>query len=191
MGVNLKPNVFSFAIERLKFQKQETTNPIPGAIRNGSVEEGCITEGEHKILSFVTEVQNVGDKDLIIGKPESHPDIYERVPHTHNGWITKKKFYLYSLKDENGNVVVSGHKRAWCIMDHNRFSCDNQGISVGDHDEYGAKEHCQFLVIDGLSDGVYEFEVTINPEKIFEEDDYSDNTLAKKIKIQGPVALPV
>lgn len=190
MGVNLKPEVNSFAIEKLKFQSKTTENPIPGSVRNGSVEEGCITEGEHKILSFLTEVQNVGTEDLFIGKPEDRPDIYERVSHTRNGWITKEKFYLYSLIDENGNKVTTGSKRAWCIMDHNRFNCNNQGISVGDHDEYGTKEHCQFLVIDGLPDGIYTFEVTINPEKIFEEDDYSDNTLTKKIKIQGPVVIP-
>lgn len=190
MGVNLRPEAFSFAVEVLKFQSQTTEAPIPGSVRNGSVEEKCITEGEHKILSFITEVQNVGTADLIIGKPENRPDIYERVPHTKSGWITKEVFYLYSLKDEKGNVVARGSKRAWCIMDHNRFNCDFQGISVGDHDEYGTKEHCQFLVIDNIPDGLYTFEVTINPKKIFEEDDYLDNTVTKTIRILGPVALP-
>jgi hypothetical protein len=187
MGINLVPEVNSFAIEILEFQRKNTENPNPEAVRNGSVEEKCVTEGNHKILSFLTEVNNRGDKDLVIGKPEDHTDIYERVSHTQNGWITKENFYNYFLKDNVGNILSRGSKRAWCIMDHNRFNCNFQGISIGDHDEYGAKEHCQFLVIDNLSDGEYTFEAIINPSKIFEEDNYDDNKITKKIKIQGPI----
>lgn len=187
MGINLVPEITDFAVERLSFQRKDSTNPTPGAVRNGSVEEECVTEGSHKVLSFLTEVNNRGDKDLIVGKPEDRTDIFERVSHTKNGWITKDSFYIYSLKDSNGNILSSGSKRAWCIMDHSRrFTCDYQGISVGDHDEYGTKEHCQFLVIDDLADGEYFFEATINPFKTFEEDNYEDNKFYKKLIIQGP-----
>jgi hypothetical protein len=187
VGVNLVPEVVDFAVERLTFQGIDTKNLTPGAIRNGSVEEKCVAEGTHKILSFLTEVNNRGDKDLVVGKPEDRADIFEHVSHTRNGWITKESFYSYVLKDSTANIVAKGSKRAWCIMDHTRYNCNFQGISIGDHDEYGTKEHCQFLVIDGLPDGEYQFEATINGSKIFEEDSYEDNTVIKKIKIQGPI----
>jgi hypothetical protein len=187
MGINLVPEVMDFAVERLTFQQINTENPTPGAVRNGSVEEKCVTEGSHKILSFLTEVINRGDKDLVIGKPEDRTDIFERAAHTRNGWITKENFYNYTLKDQAGNVSAKGSKRAWCILDHSRFTCNYQGISVGDHDEYGTKEHCQFLVIDGIANGEYTFEAVINPSKIFEEDSYEDNMITKRLKIQGPI----
>lgn len=181
------PEVIDFAVERLTFQQINPENPTPGAVRNGSVEEKCVTKGTHKILSFLTEVNNRGDKDLVVGKPEDRTDIFERAAHTKNGWITKENFYGYTLKDQAGNVLAKGSKRAWCIMDHSRYNCNFQGISVGDHDEYGTKEHCQFLVIDGINDGEYSFEAVINPSKMFEEDSYEDNMVIKKLKIQGPI----
>jgi hypothetical protein len=76
-------------------------------------------------------------------------------------------------------------------MDHNRFNCNYQGISVGDHNEYGTQEHCQFLVIDDLPDREYIFEAIINPSKIFEEDNYEDNKISKKIKIEGSIVDPI
>jgi hypothetical protein len=187
MGVNLVPETMNFAVERLTFERQNIKNPTPGAIRNGSVEEGCVSEGTHKILSFLTEVINRGDKDLVVGKPEDRLDIFERASHTRSGWITKENFYEYSLKDTSEKILSKNSKRAWCIMDHNRFNCNYQGISVGDHDEYGTQEHCQFLVIDDLPDGEYVLEAIINPSKIFEEDNYDDNKIAKKIRIEGSI----
>jgi hypothetical protein len=187
VGVNLVPELSDFAIETLTFERKNIANPTPGAIRNGSVEERCVIEGTHKILSFLTEVNNRGDKDLVVGRPEDRPDIFERATHTRNGWITKENFYDYVLKDKTEHIVSKGSKRAWCIMDHSRFNCDYQGISIGDHDEYGTQEHCQFLVIDDLPNGEYTFEATINPSKIFEEDNYEDNKISKKLKIQDPI----
>jgi hypothetical protein len=39
MGVNLVPDIMNSAVERLTFKLENTKNPTPGAIRNGSVEE--------------------------------------------------------------------------------------------------------------------------------------------------------
>jgi|SRR5215211_1215180 hypothetical protein len=78
-----------------------------------------------------------------------------------------------------------GHKLTSCIC---TFNCRNQGISVGDHDEYDTNQNCQFLLANNLRDGeVYSFEVTVNPSKIFKEDNYDDNKATKKIKIRGRI----
>ena len=104
-----------------------------------------------------------------------------------NGWVTRDRLYEYNLKNNEGISVASGFKRAWCIQDHSTFRCNNQGISVGDHDTYGADQNCQFLPIDDLGDGEYVFEITVNPKRKFIEDNYDDNKLTKRIKIDGIV----
>lgn len=77
-----------------------------------------------------------------------------------------------------------------------KFNCDHQGVSVGGHDEYHASLPCQFIEIDGISDGEYEFEATANAYSVkaaqkgegkvlIEEDNYDDNTESIRIKITG------
>lgn len=190
MGINLVPEIGNFSIKNVYFQRKNSSDPVPsGVIRisNGSVEEGCSTEGQHKIMVFSTTVYNKGDEDLVIGNPADRPDIFESASYMPNGWITKEKFYTYELKDKAGAVVTRGFKRAWCIQDHSKFRCNNQGISINDHDEYGTDQNCQFLIIDNLEDGNYLMEVTVNPSRIFQEDNYEDNKDSKRIKIQGRV----
>ena len=191
MGVNLKPDLEQFRIRsNAYFVRMDSSDPIPTGvfpIKNGSVEEGCITEGRHKILQFATIANNIGDENLVIGRPEDRPDIYEEAQHMPNGWVTKEPLYKYTLTDESGQVVATGSKRAWCILDHSTFSCSNQGISVGDHDEYGTDQNCQFLSLDGVSNGNYSIEVIINPTQVFAEDNHNDNKVIKKISIQGNI----
>ena len=195
MGINLTPVLEQFRIRsNAYFIRMNSTDPIPTGVlpfKNGSVEEGCVSEGKHKILQFVSIANNIGDEDLVIGRPEDRPDIYERADHMPNGWITKEPLYRYFLREDSGQLITSGSKRAWCILDHSTFTCSNQGISVGDHDEYGTDQNCQFLVIDGVSNGTYLMEIVINPCKVFKEDNYDDNKVAKKIKIQGNVVIEV
>ena len=55
MGINLVPEVEDFRVKKFYFQRissSETTPPGIARHRNGSVEEGCISEGEHKVLTF-------------------------------------------------------------------------------------------------------------------------------------------
>jgi Lysyl oxidase len=195
MGVNLKPELERFKIRsNAYFMKVISSDPSPSGtfpMKNGSVEEGCVTEGRHRILQFATIANNIGDENLVIGRPEDRMDIYERAEHMPNGWITKEPLYKYTLKDEAGQIIANGSKRAWCILDHSTFSCTNQGISVGDHDEYGTDQNCQFLVIDGLSDGNYSLEVIINPKQVFKEDNYEDNIVIKNINIEGDFVMEI
>ena len=191
MGINLVPDVGNFSIQEVYFQRIDSTDPVPAGlvrVRNGSVEEGCAPEGHHRILVFGTEVHNRGDEDLLIGNPSNNPDLFEPADHMPNGWITKEKLYEYRLTSNAGDLVAVGFKRAWCIQDHTpKFDCENQGISVGDHDEYSADQNCQFLVIDDLQDGEYLFEVIVNQSRIFKEDNYDDNISMKKLKIRGVI----
>jgi hypothetical protein len=196
MGINLVSELTDFRIRTLYFRRKDSSGPAPTTrpiVSNGSVEEGCISEGEHRVLAFTTTVHNRGTEPLIIGNPANRPDIYEPAPHMPEGWVMKEKFYEYSLKDNTGTEIFNGSKRAWCIRDHSTFtSCRNQGISVGDHDEYTMDQNCQFLVIDReLLDGEYYLEAVINPSRVFKEDNYDDNKVTKKIKIEGRIVRPL
>lgn len=188
MGINLTPEVSNFSIRNVYYLAKNSQPPVGVfPVQNGSVEEGCVKEGNHKVLIFASVVNNKGDENLTIGSPADRPDIFEPAPHMPHGWITKEKFYIYSLKDAAGKTVVEGHKRAWCIRDHSTFNCNYQGISVGDHDEYNTDQNCQFLVVDSLEDGEYSFEMAVNPSKIFIEDNYDDNKITKKLRIRGRI----
>jgi hypothetical protein len=195
MGINLVPELTDFGIRTLYFRRRDSSGPAATTrpiISNGSVEEGCISEGEHRILSFTTTVTNRGDEPLIIGNPANRLDIYEPAPHMPGGWIMKEKFYEYSLKDSTGAEISKGFKRAWCIQDHSTFTCTNQGISVGDHDEYSIDQNCQFVVIDKeISDGQYTLEAVINPSRVFKEENYDDNKVTQRIRIEGRIVIPI
>jgi hypothetical protein len=183
MGVNLVPKLDGDC----RIQTSEFKND------NDSVRLGCIQEGTHRVLLFNLQLLNVGDKDLDIGDPADHPEIY--VPSEIFPFQFKEKFYTWKLKDNSGKEVSSGYKVAFCLMDmgggpHN---CSNQGVSVGDHDSYNIGLPCQFVVIDDLQEGDYVLEITANAfsvqevkngkKPIIEEDNYDDNTINVRLHI--------
>jgi hypothetical protein len=186
VGVNLIPNVTEFLLQKVFFIKINSSVDIPENVfvsQNGSVEEGCASEGLHTILKFNFILKNIGDKDLEIGNPLSRPDIFEPSKHDSKKFLTKKRVNEYYLKDSKGNIVSFGYKRYFCINDNGNFNCDNQGISAGNQDTYSINELCNFLVIDNIDNGIYLFEACTNVSKIFEEDSYDDNTLFIKLSI--------
>jgi hypothetical protein len=190
MGINLVPEIYNMSIRTAHFQRKDSTNTPPSGVRlikNGSVEEACITEGTHKLLVFATDVHNRGNEDLKIGNPEKRDDIFEPANHMPYGYRMKKEFYIFTLKDNEGNTLAQSFKRPYCIRDHSTFTCDNQGISIGDHDEYNIDQICQFIPIGNIEDGIYLLEVTVNPHQVFQEENYDDNTIIKRIRIRGDV----
>ena len=190
MGVNLVPEIYNLSIQKAHFQRKDSSNPRPPGvqlIKNGSVEEGCISEGTHRILVFATDIHNRGNEDLKIGNPRIRDDIFEPANHMPYGYRMKKEFYSFALKDIAGKVLAQSFKRPYCIKDHSTFSCENQGISIGDHDEYNTDQICQFIPLENIQDNEYLLEVTVNPHQVFQEDSYDDNTMIKRIKIRGNI----
>ena len=190
MGVNLVPKVVgNCRIETKEFRKGE----------DDSVTLGCISEGTHRILRFNLQLHNIGDRDLVIGNPADHPELY--VPSEIFPWQFKEKFYTWSLKNEAGNEVKSGYKVAFCLMDQVKYTCDNQGVSTNNYDVYGMGLPCQFVIIDDLPDADYVLEVTANAFSVqevrngrpplIEEDNYDDNKINVQLHIpnipEGPV----
>jgi hypothetical protein len=196
MGVNLIARASGFEIWEEDFRRRRPGVPV-GATIDGSVEDGCIEEGQHKVLRFNLACINIGDRPLEIGNPRDRPDIFEpSAVHPESGYIMKDKFNLYTLKNGR-DIELKGHKRPFCLIGGAPFTCRNQGIAAnGGRDLYTNDLACQFIVIDGIPDGEYTFEAVTNATSVraakektykivFEEDNYDDNTVTARLRING------
>jgi hypothetical protein len=147
-----------------------------------AVAEGCVGgTGKRKLLRFDVATPNIGTADLVLGSPTNNPLFVYSPCHGHYHF---GGYALYELLNLNGTTVITGRKQAFCLEDYARydpnagpakFTCSNQGISVGWQDIYGSYLDCQWLDITGLPSGKYNLRVSINPEKILSESNYDNN----------------
>jgi hypothetical protein len=137
------------------------------------VTEGCATPGTRRLLNFNTEIRNISDVDLNMGRPESDPQGRFVWAPCHGHWHFND-FAHYRLLGPNDNVVVLGTKMAFCLEDtvrwrdtapeSRRYSCGTtQGIQAGWSDIYDKPVPCQWLDITGLPGGTYTLEMTLDP----------------------------
>ena len=190
MGVNLVPEVRDFKLLDREFVAMEhKTNP--NQVADGSVEDGCLSEGHHLVLRFDFYCHNKGDQDLKIGDPSKSP-LYKNVG---NRWILKDPFNTFSLTNDAG-AKYGGTKVVFCIEDDSgEFDCFNQGIKAGNYDLYEKQLPCNLIVVDGIKDGDYKFEATTNATSVMAarenkpipivEDNYNDNTVTLRLCIKG------
>ena len=156
------------------------------------VQENMISEGTHRLLRFSTESRNVGGGDVVMGRPEGNPNFEFQECHGHYHF---KGFAAYALKDKAGAVVARGRKVSFCLEDVSRwdslapedskYDCDNQGIQAGWSDIYDGGLAGQWIDITGIPAGDYDLEITINPEHVIDEADYSNNTTIVPVSIKG------
>jgi hypothetical protein len=190
MGANLVTIVRNFAITR------ETI-----ASNDGSVLDGCITPGAHRLLRFDFLSYNNGDADLYVGPPPPHPPPY---PPADSVWVWSashdhyhyKEFNQYFLLNATDQAVIPGYKQAFCLMDIERidpaaprtsprYHCGDQGVSAGWSDVYSSGLPCQFVIIDGLADGDYRLLATTDYKQHVQEDRYLDNSIVVGLRIHG------
>lgn len=106
----------------------------------------------------------------------------------------------------DGELLV-GRKQGFCVIDIAPFqfgnvepgppvyrSCtQNQGLKVGYADQYSPQLACQFVQMTGVLEGDYVLEDHVNPEQLFPESDYTNNSSAVKFHFKpkqgrfGPV----
>ncbi len=170
--------------------------------------EGCVGgPGWRRVLTFTTTTPNIGSRDLTMGVPSNHPDLFhfsECHEHYHfDGYAT------YELRDES-DVVATGHKQAFCLLDWDswawpgdapHYSCSNQGIARGWYDEYYAFWQgdnylgldCQWIDITDVPAGTYTLRVAVNPPAAgtavppLVETDYTNNVTEVEVVIEDPV----
>jgi len=155
------------------------------------VDEGLIASGTHRLLRFTTESRNVGGLDLVVPTPEERPDLFEfQECHGHYHFLG---FASYRLLDGIGEEVAAGRKVSFCLEDVERwdrassptrlYDCNVQGIQAGWSDVYNGGLPGQWIDVTGLPAGTYTLEITMNPEQILEEADYTNNTTSLQVEI--------
>jgi len=161
-----------------------------------AVFEGCVSgTGPRKLLKFNTTTPNLGPGDAFIGNPITNPGMVFSECHQHYHF---EDYADYRLLDMQGRLVARGHKQAFCLVDlyrppglngasEPRFpSCSFQGISAGWADIYNRDLDCQWIDVTGVPDGRYVLEVNVNPARVLEEGNYSNNVARTEVCIGAP-----
>ncbi len=158
-----------------------------------SVVEGHITEGTHRLLRFSTESRNIGGADLVVGSPVGNPNFEFAECHGHYHFLG---FARYRLLDSQGGVAAVGRKVSFCLEDierwnlsaseNTKFTCDAQGIQEGWSDIYDSGLEGQWVDITGVPAGEYILEVTMNPDHVLLEGDYTNNVTTLPVTIPAP-----
>ncbi|MEE2788504.1 MAG: lysyl oxidase family protein [Myxococcota bacterium] len=147
--------------------------------------EGCLEEtGRRTLLRFALAAANVGDADLVVGRPQNQEDVFHYSEcHEH---FHREGFATYRLEAPDGTVRRGG-KHAFCLMDSvrtldesgvrevDRYHCGYQGISRGWADDYGSELDCQWVDITGLEPGAYRLIVEINADRSLPESETNNN----------------
>ncbi|MBI3850339.1 MAG: hypothetical protein HY298_08635 [Verrucomicrobia bacterium] len=146
-----------------------------------AVVEGLIQPGTRKLIRFATESRNYGSADLVLGNPTGNPLFEYSACHGHYHF---HDYVAHRLKSDS-TVVAVGLKVGHCLLDSIRwdtnangsaiYNCGNQGIQKGWGDIYRSSLDGQWVDITGVPAGDYTLELEINPDRILDESNYSNN----------------
>jgi len=158
-----------------------------------AVEEACILDvGARRLLRFDTWTPNVGESDIVVGSPEENPELFEYGKcHAHFHFLD---FANYRILSDKGEVVATGHKQSFALIDFERFLPDSgpgkypfpdgtQGISAGWADIYGAYLDCQWVDITDVPPGDYILEIAVDQEERLTELTHDNNIALVPITI--------
>ncbi|XP_016352888.1 protein-lysine 6-oxidase-like [Sinocyclocheilus anshuiensis] len=166
-----------------------------------AAEENCLARSAYRptvrdidyrvLLRFPQKVRNMGTTDFLPVKPRHQWEWHSCHQHYHS----MDAFSHYDLLDINtGLKVAEGHKASFCLEDtgcdpgfHRRYACTahTQGLSPGCHDTYAANIDCQWIDITDVPPGNYILKVTVNPDFLVPESDFSNNVVRCEVIYTG------
>ena len=163
-----------------------------------AVQEGCVDgTGKRKLMRFDVATPNIGSADMVLGDPALNPALFTYSPchgHYHfNGYAS----YELLASPSSTSPILRGRKQAFCLEDVDRwdptagpgfYTCSYQGISAGWSDIYSRFLDCQWLDITNVTPGNYWLRVTINPDHLLMESDYSNNSATVPVTIPASPA---
>ncbi|KAL2097086.1 hypothetical protein ACEWY4_006293 [Coilia grayii] len=157
-----------------------------------AAEENCLSRSAYRpgvrdidyrvLLRFPQRVRNRGTADFLPVKPRHQWEWHSCHQHYHS----MDAFSNYDLLDMLGRKVAEGHKASFCLEDtgcdpgfRRRFACTThtQGLSPGCYDTYAANIDCQWIDITDVPPGTYILKVTVNPNFLVQESDFSNNVV--------------
>lgn len=138
-----------------------------------TVYEGCVDGiGWRRVLRFDTKAVNIGSRDLVLGVPANHADLFTYSPcHAHHHFDDYARYTLLAAAD--ADEIAVGHKQAFCLLDWEpwtwpesdeepRYTCYNQGLALGWSDTYEANLDCQWIDVTGVPPGEYTLRMEVN-----------------------------
>ncbi|XP_037537759.1 lysyl oxidase-like 5b [Nematolebias whitei] len=166
-----------------------------------AAEENCLARSAYSptvrdidfrvLLRFPQKVKNQGTADFLPVKPKYQWDWHSCHQHYHS----MDAFSNYDLLDMvSGLKVAEGHKASFCLEDtgcdhgfRRRYACTShtQGLSPGCHDTYAANIDCQWIDITDVPPGNYILQVTVNPNFLVLESDFTNNVVQCEIMYTG------
>ena len=157
---------------------------------------GEVETGSGKLRVYQVVYQSSGPPVLYFaGAFEYHP------AHNHMHF---NDYALYSLQPVNapGGSLRTGAKTTFCVMDTTAINLglprapaqpfystcgrDLQGMSVGWGDTYGAHLAGQEIDFTGNADGIYQLKIEVDPKKVLQETNESDNVSCVLLSIKKP-----
>ena len=136
---------------------------------NCFIVEGCLRgPGPREVIRFSTKIDNIGDADYVVGRPESSPDLFSQDNcHGHFHHLGYAEYLLYTGV---GQPTPVGFKSGFCVLDLDcsnagvlpKYICANMGITKGCSDIYDEHIDCQWIDITDIEDGEYSIIVRVN-----------------------------
>jgi len=162
-----------------------------------AMQESCVLgPGSRKLIRFDATIQNLGNKDWVMGDPSQATGYEYASCHGHHHLSGVMRYELRS--EDSGEVIRVGggpalsRKQGFCLRDDSqltgseagKYDCHYQGITAGWEDIYDASIDCQWLDVTGIPAGNYTLRITVNPEARFTESDLTNNA------VEFPVEIP-
>lgn len=165
-----------------------------------SVLDNCVrAPGWRRLMRFSTQTPNIGTGDAVFGRPEAGNPAFD-----YNACVDQYRFETYAqyhLRDSGGTEVATGYKRAFCLMDTNRYDtttpgvsptpvygCSNQGIARGWSDVYSAGLDCQYVDVTDITPGDYTLRVSLNTAHRLIESSYDNDDVDVPITIPADMS---
>lgn len=162
-----------------------------------SITEGCVAgPGNRHLLKFSLRSPNTGDGDLFLGNPNNNDLFVFSDCHMHYHFTS---YAQYRLLDQGGNLVATGHKQAFCLLDFDPltgtttpgiYNCGFQGIQAGWSDIYDRDLPCQYVDVTDVPTGDYVLQVDLNFDHILAEADYTNNMATFPVHIDAQEPTP-
>lgn len=161
------------------------------------VNERCLQGlGLRRLLRFGTRVANIGNADLVLGRPaDDNPLWHFDQCHGHFHFQGYAAYDLYDVAAER--TLPIGAKNGFAVVDLGVYDAHlapdgcrgygvaNQGLSVGCQDTYSRNLQCQWIDITDVPDGIYDLVVRTNPDGLIEELDYTNNEARVRLRLQA------
>jgi hypothetical protein len=142
--------------------------------------EGCLRgAGRRSLLKLSFTVLNQGDVALELGRP-FEADLFHDSS-CQNAYVAADLLSA-ELRDATGALVAWSQLTTACVAGGDGvYDCTAQGLSPGDTSRQPVGR-CDFLDVTGLPDGTYTLKVTVNPERVVAESNFSNNSAEVSIR---------